>query len=212
MTTDVQTITPRKRRWLACLLLCLGLAVLAFLLRAPLFTALAKGWMINQPLAKADAIVVLGGGANFRSFEAVRLYREGWASVILVINSELRATDQAGFTLPESQLVQRILLSNAVPGQAIQIIGDNLTSTFDDIRSVAQWAKENQASSFIIPTGPFHARRVRWAFQRIMGPSARLIVTSIQPRICERWWKDPDTILEFHNELLKFAYYEVKYF
>ena len=67
--------------------------------------------MINDPPAKADAIVVLGGGANFRSFDVARLYQAGWAPTIVVMNSELRATDRLGLTIPEAELVRRVLLS-----------------------------------------------------------------------------------------------------
>jgi uncharacterized SAM-binding protein YcdF (DUF218 family) len=70
----------------------------------PLLTGAAKAWMVNDPPVKADAIVVLGGGAQFRPFEAARLYHAGLAPAILVMNSELRATDRLGVTIPEAEL------------------------------------------------------------------------------------------------------------
>ena len=97
--------------------------------------------MVNDPPTRADAIVVLGGGAQFRSFEAIRLYQSGLAPAILVMNSELRATDRLGLTMPEAELVRRILLTNAVPPEAIHILGTNLTSTFGEALTLKQWSR-----------------------------------------------------------------------
>ena len=173
---------------------------------------LANTWMVNDPPAKADAIVVLGGGANFRSFEAVRLYQAGWAPRILVMNSELRATDQLGLTIPEAELVRRILLSNAIPAQAIQVVGTNLTSTHDEALTLKRWSENSHAASFLIPTGPFHSRRVRWVFRKAFRDApARLAVTSIAPEQCQSWWKKEQTLIDFQNEVVKSGFYHVRY-
>lgn len=182
-----------------------------FIFRAPLLNGAANVWMINDPMAKADAVVVLGGGAQFRSFEAARLYHGGWTPVVLVMNSELRATDVLGLTIPEAELVRRILLSNNVPAAAIHILGTNLTSTLEETLAVKRWFEESRATSLLIPTGPFHSRRARWAFHRTLGDKARLIVTSIEPEECRGWWTDEKALLDFQNEFVKFALYRLKY-
>jgi uncharacterized SAM-binding protein YcdF (DUF218 family) len=213
-----RSVNPKScaRRWARRLLwlgaFCLLLSAFCFVFRAPLLTGLATAWMINDPPAKADAIVILGGGANFRSFEAARLYHAGWAPTILVMNSELRATDRLGLTIPESELVRRILLTNSVPAEAIQITGTNLTSTFEEALTVREWAKISHAASFLIPTGPFHSRRVRWVFHKAFrGCPARLSVTSIAPEECQGWWKREKTLVDFQNEVLKFGFYLLRY-
>ena len=179
--------------------------------RAPLLNAAADAWLINDPPARADAIVVLGGCVQFRSFEAARLYHGGWAPVVLVMNSELRATDALGLTIPEAELVRRILLTNNVPAAAIQILGTNLTSTLEEALTVKRWFEEAHATSLLVPTGPFHSRRARWAFHRALGDKARLIVTSIEPEECRGWWTDEKELLDFQNEFVKFALYRLKY-
>ena len=168
--------------------------------------------MINDPPAKADAIVVLGGGANFRSFEAVRLYQAGWAPTVLVMNSELRATDRLGLTIPEAELVRRILLSNAVPADAIQLVGTNLTSTHDEALTLKQWSKASPAAAFRIPTGPLHSRRVSWVFRNVLwGAGVRFMVTSISPEQCQDWWQHEKVLIDFQNEVVKFGFYLVRY-
>ena len=67
-----------KRLLLAGLLL--GAVLLtAWLFRTPILRGAAHAWIVNQPIARADAIVVLGGGLDTRPAEAARLYHLGLA-------------------------------------------------------------------------------------------------------------------------------------
>jgi uncharacterized SAM-binding protein YcdF (DUF218 family) len=201
---------PRRLLWLTAF--CFQLSAFCFVFRAPLLRAAANAWMVNDPPAKADAIVVLGGGANFRSFEAARLYQAGWAPLILVMNSELRATDRLGLTIPEAELVRRILLTNAVPAGAIQVLGTNLISTHGEALTLRNWSAASRAPSFLIPTGPFHSRRVRWVFRKVFKNSpARFAVTSIDARQCQDWWQHEKVLIDFQNEVVKFGFYIIRY-
>ncbi len=194
-------------KWAAGLL---AVAAALFFLRAPLLSGIAEAWMINAPLAKSDAIVVLGGDPNARAFEALRLYRDGWAPLILVMSPRLQATDRLGITISQAELTRRIL-SNAVPPEAIQVRGTNLESTFEEALTVKNWLKESGANSLISPTGPFHSRRVRWVFHKTLGDSARLTIRSIRPEECQDWWQHEGTLIDFQNEVIKFAYYLLVY-
>jgi len=66
----------------------------------------------------------------------------------------------------------------------------------------------------IIPTDPFHTRRVRWLFRKQLKPiGAQVIVRAVPVRdyTASDWWKHENGIVAFQNEVLKFAYYWVKY-
>jgi len=210
--TDPQRKPLWRRRWLIWPASAVVVVVALYLARGPLLSGMAIAWMVNDPPARTDAIVVLGGGANFRSFEAARLYQAGWAPLILVMNSELRATDRLGVTMPESELVRRILLSNAVPVEAIQILGTNLTSTHEEALTLRNWSAGSHAASFLIPTGPFHSRRVRWVFRKVFRHTpARFTVTSIDSGQCQDWWRHEKVLIDFQNEVVKFGFYLAKY-
>lgn len=199
-------------RWLACLASALVLLAVLFLFRAPILGQVAEWWMVNEPQARADAIVVLGGGANFRSFEAARLYRQGLAPRVLVMNSELRALDREGFTIPECELVRRVLLTNGVPASAVTFLGRELTSSYEEAITLRDWAKTNQVRQVLIPTNPFHTRRVRWFFRKVLRHSdLQIAVTAIEPEKARDWWRKEATLIDFQNELIKFAFYLVKY-
>jgi uncharacterized SAM-binding protein YcdF (DUF218 family) len=171
-----------------------------------LLSGVAEAWMVNAPLKKSDAIVVLGGDPNSRAYEAVRLYRAGWAPVVLVMGTRLQATDRLGITMSQGDVTRQIL-TNAVPPEAIQIRGTNLDSTFQEAQTVKQWLKESGATSLIIPTGSFHSRRVRWVFHKVLGNSARLTIRSIRPEVYHDWWQHEGSLIDFQNEVIKFAYY-----
>lgn len=202
-----------RRKWLGlkCLGLLLLLLALLVVFHGPLLNGAARAWMVNAPLAKAQAIVVLGGDPNARALEAVRLYRAAWAPLILVMSPKLQNTDNLGITIPQAELTRRILLTNAVPADAIQLCGTNLNSTFEEAVAVKNWLKDSGASSLIIPTGVFHSRRVRWVFHKTLPKSTELTVTSIHPEDCRKWWDHENTLIDFHNEIIKFAYYLVSY-
>jgi len=59
-----------------------GLLVVA--LRVPLLRGLAAWWIVDEVPVAAEAIVVLGGGEEYRPFAAARLWKSGLAPVILV--------------------------------------------------------------------------------------------------------------------------------
>ena len=142
------------------------LAAFCFLFRGPLLTGLATAWIVNEPLEKADAIVVLGGGLETRPFEAARLYHEGFAPKILLMNVKLSPTTKLGITLPEQDLTRQALLKKEVPDPDCITIGDGVASTFDESRAVRAWLARTGAKKVIIPTNLFHTRRVRWLFRK----------------------------------------------
>src|SRR5689334_25139598 len=81
-------VTRNWPRWFRLLLALFAagllLVILAYAFRAPLFTGFANLWIVDDPPAKADAVVVLGGGLEYRPAAAAKLYREGYAPKILI--------------------------------------------------------------------------------------------------------------------------------
>lgn len=202
-----------KRLALAVLLVCVLLAV-AWLCRAPLLRGAANAWIINQPLSKADAIVVLGGGLDTRPFEAARLYHLGLAPKILVMNPRLSACAELGLEPSEGDLTRSILLKKTVPPRAIIMPGNLVTNSYDEAITVRDWARKNGARKVIIPTDLFHTRRVCWLYDKeLRGTGIRVQIEGVPTRdyAADTWWRHEQGLIAFQNEVLKYAYYRLRY-
>jgi len=202
-----------KRLVLALLFVGVLLAV-AWLCRGPLLRGAARAWIVDQPLARADAIVVLGGGLDTRPFEAAQLYYRGMAPRILVMNPKLTAATELGLLPAEGALARTMLLKLKVPAGAIQVPAELVTNSFDESIVVRNWARANHVRRLIIPTDIFHTRRVRWLFRKeLKNTGIQVTVDAVPVREYTRrdWWRHESGIVAFQNEVLKFAYYWVKY-
>jgi uncharacterized SAM-binding protein YcdF (DUF218 family) len=190
------------------------LFAVCFVFRAPLLRAVANAWIVNEPLEKADAIVVLGGGLETRPFEAARLYHAGLAPKILLMDVKPSPTTQLGITPLEKDLTRQVLHKQEVPDADCITIGDGVASTYDESLAVRAWLKRTGARKVIIPTDLFHTRRVRWLFRRqLKGIGAAVTVRSIAPSdyAFTNWWQREGGLIAFQNEVVKSLYYHLKY-
>jgi uncharacterized SAM-binding protein YcdF (DUF218 family) len=215
---EARLATKQRWRWgqrlalgfaLGCLLL---LALYVF--RGPLCIGLARAWIVNEPIGKADAIVVLGGGLENRPFAAARLFRDRFAPKVLYMDVKASPTSELGITLPEREMNRRVLLSNGVPDTAMEGIGNAVASTYDESLAVRAWIEKTGAKSIIIPTDNFHTRRVRWLFRKqLKSTKAQIRVVAVEPFEYQttNWWQREQGLIAFQNESIKMAYYRVRY-
>ena len=202
-----------KQLVFALLVLCL-LAAAAYVFRAPLLRGVASAWILHEPLAKADVIVVLGGGLETRPFEAARLYHLGLAPKILLMNPRPAPSTQLGLSPTEADSARAILLKKEVPAGDIFIAADIVNNTYDESLAVRNWAKTNGVTRVIIATDIFHSRRVRWLFTKQLKPLGLLVEVDAVPvreYTVRNWWQDERGLVAFQNEILKYAYYRLKY-
>jgi uncharacterized SAM-binding protein YcdF (DUF218 family) len=191
-----------------------ALALIVYAMRAPLLTDLAKAWVVNEPIGKADAIVVLGGRPDLRPYEAARLYHAGLAPRILYMDVRPGPGEELGVTISERELTRRILLGNNVPEGALTAIGSHVASTYDETCAVRAWMEKTGAKSIIIPTDLFPSRRTRWIFRhQLAGSSRQAHVEAITPPQYSvfTWWHHEDGVIAFQNEFIKSIYYHLKY-
>jgi uncharacterized SAM-binding protein YcdF (DUF218 family) len=217
-TLQCPTRSPVKsRRFLRWLGWVTGIGcafvVILYVFRAPLLAGAAEAWVVNEPVTKADAIVILGGGLENRPFAAAKLFREGVAPRILYMDVKAGPAEELGIVLSEREQTHRILLSNSVPDAAMTAIGNSVASTYDESRAVRGWMEKTGAKSILIPTDIFHTRRVRWLFHKELPQSADIHVIATDPRRYDahNWWHHEEGVIAFQNEIIKFLYYRIKY-
>ena len=202
------------RRAVVVLLLVSLLGASIWIARAPLLRGAAELWIVSDEVTPADAAVVLGGLVNIRPFVAADLYRKGLVSKVLVSNSGDSQAAAIGAVEGDTESNRRVLLKLGVPESAIETFGLVNRSTKDEALALREWVDRHGATSMIIPTEVFAARRVRWIFQREFADrGVRIQVPSFETKYYTRadWWKTSDGLIVFQNELVKYLYYRLQY-
>jgi uncharacterized SAM-binding protein YcdF (DUF218 family) len=195
----------RLVRYAALMVVLASVAAGGWLGRESVLLEAAHLWIVSDPIRRADAIVVLGGGRATRPFAAAEMWRKGVADKILVSQGPEEVSEGAN---------RKILLKLGVPAGAIEAFGTANRSTKEEAVALREWAERNAASAFIIPSEIFPARRVRWTFHReFFGTAVSIAVPSLEPRGYTRWdwWKTERGPVDFRNEVLKYIYYRLKY-
>lgn len=209
---------PKKKRRLRFLAVTAALIVALMFCgwwwRAPLLKGLGRVWIVNEELAQADAIVLLGGGIETRSVVAARLYHEGWAKQILVMQPERTKITKLDLIADQAALTKKLLLVENVPESAIVFVEPEVTSTFEEAQALNKWAKDHQAHLLLAPTDLFHTRRARWILQRYLkdsGAEVRMIAVPLKRYNGDNWWQTEQGLIDFQNEIIKFALYKWRY-
>lgn len=188
--------------------------VLAWFFREPLLNSAAHLWVIDDSVTHADAAIVLGGGRDWRPFAAAEILKSGVADRILVAQVSHQPSERALAHASETEVNLAVLAQLGVPPDRIGTFGTSVTSTRDEAASLREWAQTNRITSVVIPTDPFHTRRVKWIFERQLAGTGVTVFVKAVPHPdhqVERWWTNETGFLTFQNELLKSLYYRLKY-
>jgi uncharacterized SAM-binding protein YcdF (DUF218 family) len=205
------------RRIFAVVLRVAAAGLLLVALRVPLLKGLASWWIVDEAPVAAEAIVVLGGGEEYRPFAAARLWKSGLAPVILVPEVKRSPTEELGLRLGTTTIILGVLKSEGVPDSAIVRIGKDVTSTREEALAVKEWAAGTGRAGgagwrLLIPTDPFPTRRTNWLFEKTMPGLEAVVVRTDPPDMdVEAWWTRENSLISFNNECVKYLLYRLKY-
>jgi uncharacterized SAM-binding protein YcdF (DUF218 family) len=157
----------------------------------------AGGWLVvEDPLEKADGIVILGGTMYERQLEAVDLYKDEWASRIFLLReiadwgeAELVARGIKYLSAVDVQVdaMERL----GVPRDRITIL-DRANSTAREADLLYQLAQQERLGSMIVVTSKQHTRRARLVLNRRMaGAGVKVIMRASRydRTDVEHWWR-----------------------
>src|SRR5947199_10102491 len=123
-----------------------------YLVRRPILRFAAEMWIVEDPLDKADALIVLGDD-NFyadRSTRAAQLFREGKAPGIVA--SGRRLQPNAGI----AELMEHDLIERRVPRyRIVRILGD-ADGTLEVAQALTRLVKERKWNSENVHTAKYH--------------------------------------------------------
>lgn len=180
---------------------------------------LAGYLIIEKPLKKADAILVLSGSSVFkeRTHKAAQIYKSGVAKKILLSDDGVKAgwsqTEQRN--PPFVYLAKRELIAQGVAENDIEILPGEVTGTIWEARNLEKkLAKENWKSVLLV-TSPYHTKRALWIFEQVCGKNADIGIVSgfvgeqtLPPWI---WWLSIRGWKDVAGEYVKIFVYWVYY-
>jgi uncharacterized SAM-binding protein YcdF (DUF218 family) len=169
----------------------------AYLMATPLLRAAGRYLVLDEPLEKADAIVVLSGSFPDRILEAVDLYAAGMAPQIVLCrepeNGGFRQLRERGVVLPRGyELNQAVAEQLAVPSEAILVVDRADRSTFSEARRVIDFVLRRGFTKVLLVTSKFHTRRAGAIYRHLAGDRLRIIMrpTRYDSFAADEWWRD----------------------
>jgi uncharacterized SAM-binding protein YcdF (DUF218 family) len=197
---------PRAPRssapWICAIALLLALATAVVL-----FLNVGRWLVVEDPLEKANAIVVLSGRIPMRALEAARLYQIAWAPQIWLTHPNEPTASLATLDIDEpgeDALNARVLQHSGVSPADIHTLTPAISNTADEILAIAAEAEKQNASVVIIVTTKAHTRRVHALWKKYANSRARIIVRtpvddSFDP---VHWWRSTTDALDVVREVL----------
>ena len=197
---------PRQReRGGIVLKLAVALAIVIlffflYLVRHPIFRFIAESWVVEDPLNKADALIVLSDDDFYadRATRAAELFREGKASLVVASGRRLRPT--AGIV----ELMEHDLIERGVPKDKILRVAHDGDSTLDEAETLANLAKAKKWHTAIVVTSNYHTRRARYIFQHVFPHGIDVRVASARDADFDpqAWWVKRKSTNLFMREIL----------
>ena len=198
------TVSRPRRRALRVLYAVVGGGLI---LAVVLFFGIGRWLVVEDPLVKARAIVVLSGSMPLRAIEAGKLYRDGYAPEIWLTHSTGPGATLKEMGIPfagEDYYDTRILIREGVPAEAIHVLEPPIVNTADEIKVAAAALARANGEAVIIVTTKAHTRRVGLLWRRLAPGQGRAIVraASADPFDPRHWWRTTRDGLDVVREVL----------
>ena len=155
----------------------------------------------EDPLEKADGIMILGGTMYDRQLEAVDLYKDGWAPRLFLLREvsewgevELMNRGIKYLSVVDAQV--DVMERLGVPRDRITIL-DRANSTTQEADILRDLALREKFTKVIIVTSKQHTRRARLVMnRRVQEIGVKVIVrpSRYDRANVDRWWTERSTL------------------
>ena len=205
MRGSTDAIHAREARLAGAILLISAVGL--FVLAAIIFLGIGRWLVVEDPLDKAQAIVVLGGRIPMRAKEAARLYNAGYSPQVWLTRANEPAASLQEMNIAyigEDFYNSRVLMHDGVPSNAIHVLEPPIDNTADEVRAIAAELERVKGAAVIIVTTKVHTRRVRTLWKKLSGGRGRAIVraASTDSFAPEHWWRTTGDSLDVVREVL----------
>ena len=173
-----------------------------------------------QSPQKADVIVVLNGRDCERSLAAVDLYNNGYSKLIVMAEiMKQPGTDEfrkrVKKNINRKMFFQWAIESMGVPEDSFKLIGDGISSTYDEALVTKKFMLDNNYKSILLVTSKWHSKRAFLTFQSVFNTdknnNLKLVIypskyDTFNP---DAWWKQSDGAELIFYEYVRLIYYVV---
>ena len=180
--------------------------LLAAIVVGALLAAILPGFILEgpvEPLVPSDAIVVISGDeAQARYRDGVRLYRAGWAPVLIFSG----AAWDGSFSNAEA--MRSMAIAEGIPPTAI-LVEPRGEDTYGNAVGTRELMVGRGLHSAILVTSPYHLQRAVLTFRGVLaGTDIRIVGRSAPDGLWRKtsWWLRPETRTLTFRELEKLGY------
>lgn len=181
-------------------LLFLALLVLAiYLARHPLLRFAGEELIVEDPLEKSDAIIILSDD-NFyadRATRAAELFRQNLAPV--VVASGIRLRPYAGI----SEMMAHDLIERGVPKERIVPFPQDADDTKEEAEELRKLLLEKNWKHVIVVTSNYHTRRAKYIVSKVLGSAFVVRMASARDGDYDpaNWWERRKSVKRFAHEV-----------
>lgn len=209
----MRNLRPRTKILFIVLLTCSAAISLTY---ESILCQIGRFLVLEQQPQKADVIVVLNGRDIERSLAAVDLYKQGYANLIVLS----RGTKSSGYELLLNTVdqsfdrrifFQRAIEAMGVPSESFQLIGNGVTSTYDEATVTRDFLRQRNYTSLILVTSKWHSKRAYLTFRHILNKNANIQLKvyasgydKFDPNF---WWKTESSTELVLSEYVRLLYY-----
>ena len=185
---------------LIILVVLLVLFAILYWARHPIMRFAAESWVIDEPAAHADALLLLGDD-NFyadRATRAAEMVRHGVAPVVVASGRRLRPS--AGV----AELLEHDLIERGVPKDKIIRFPHDAENTLEEAKALARLCAEHHFRTVIVVTSNYHARRARYIFDKAFPPTITVSVAGAHDGDFDpdHWWEKRKSEELFLHEIV----------
>jgi uncharacterized SAM-binding protein YcdF (DUF218 family) len=197
-----------KKAWKKIALTAIFLLITALGAYFYLLPAIASFLIIETNLPRSDVIIILGGDSE-RVPYGVKLYKANYSDKIIVTGGML---DIPHINTTWAELEKEEALDMGVPKDDILLV-DKSNTTYEDAQFAREIMLQNNFSSAIVVSSPYHMRRAAWLFGRVFkDDNITLFYSPVEDSRFkpEKWWTDERKMHVIMDEYAKFVYYLLK--
>jgi DUF218 domain len=197
------SLSRRSLYWLG------GCNIVLFLLAAGVFFH-AGTWLVREdPVQKAQVVVVLSGGLPERALTAAEVFKTSGAREVWLTRPLQPGAAMQQLRLPyagEEQYSRMVLIDRGVPPAAIRILARQINNTADELKAVFDELNSQPDTTVVVVTSKAHTRRIRAIWNVVSRGSKRghlLVRAAPQDGFdAEHWWRSTNDALSLVREYL----------